>query len=1355
MCTAAPPTFKVGLTQDEKELYSQLFRSLDPERSGIVTGEKARSTFEKSGLPPSILGEIWQLADNSNMGFLSQFGFCFAMRLIGYTQSGQYPTAQLAETPGPLPKFSGLVIPSQLVPQGTSNSLLQTQPSAYVPQNNQLSSQQDAISPVSAADFERFSLMFEKTTGSKSSPLDGNAAKEILTKAKLPTVTLGQIWSLVDVNNKGQLDLPAFVMAMHLIHGLLSGSLKQLPPFLPDHLWKSVRAQETPSTASFNNQSFSSQITNPAITTGSVPLARQETANQEWIVSPLQREQFNSIFEGLDTAKTGSLGPEQVANFLKTSRLDQQDLAVIWDLADIENTGTFTKLEFSIALFLVNRRRAGMALPNIVPGSLIASLRSVEPPKEAPIPVQAPPATGTTSIPITTEAKTSTIDELADIFGSPAAPATPVKSPPPIQSRAPLQQRTSSSDLTSSQPKLKSLLTSSFAPTSEFGKSLMALQPPIASPSLIGDDVAPAPKQVQETTSTSSEPAVTANTHASVGISDPASSAAQQNTRPLNTRTTAVDYEALRNVPAPPRSRGSYVPPPTQNQIPNQGTGYFLPAELPPASSKQENTDLLADAETAGKLSEANTDIANISNQVKSLTTQTSNLHEKKIRAEQELTRILKLKEDIDAKLKLLRTSYANEVKQVEQVETTLGTAKEEAEALRSEASIAEAKLNHLSGELHEKQLLVEEHQKTNSTLREKLGNVNAEIAELTKQLEAKAADGVRLENEANVRKSQHHVALVKIDELKNSLKEAESKNEHLQLEIHRLQKEESEAVARAKELENSNNAAKSETTNLEKNLEEHKKSHSLTTAAAVAAGAAGAAVLGAVGLGAAGLGSDKGTSTEAKEIQSAEPEFTAPALAVENPEQINDENDDIDSLYQKPDMEKSHVKEEVTVPEATVVPGSFPEPDVPAETEKEVVEPINTSDEPTIPPPAPPVAALVDEVVEHPAQDMTGLDDIEQRGGENPDFEAPTEYEQEETSQVNDKFPDISNEFDNFGSVVQASTNSYKPTEGGTSVETPVTSPDVSEYRFQSSNVVGGMVGMPGVLVGVQRTDSLTSSIQNNPSMSVRDDNIDEVSDRDVLDEVTLPLDQPEIKTSADGERSSSGAGSFEIVNSEEAKGHTGSVSHEQQMHPLSQSHKISETDISNSQNEEEFPPIRELDYDESSSDDDQSFEDKYDDAVDEVGQLKTSTEDFDGDFDNLRPATEEFPNKSADDMFGDEFDDLKVAEVDIGDDIDPVDISINDQFTEANPTAANQGTHFDAVDSHNDEWEQLFAGFGNVSPLTQPVAVNPAVDNPDHDLAIAELTGMGFSKDDVIKALERENWDVEAATNYLLDHA
>lgn len=174
-------------------------------------------------------------------------------------------------------------------------------------------------------------------------------------------------------------------------------------------------------------------------------------------------------------------------------------------------------------------------------------------------------------------------------------------------------------------------------------------------------------------------------------------------------------------------------------------------------------------------------------------------------------------------------------------------------------------------------------------------------------------------------------------------------------------------------------------------------------------------------------------------------------------------------------------------------------------------------------------------------------------------------------------------------------------------------------------------MVGMPGVLVGVQRTESLTSSVQNNAALSVRDDNIDEISDRETLEnadssEETAPntantgsFDSAERQHL---EGSDKGSSSFEIVNAEEAR--------------------------SPEHGNDEFPPIRELDYQESDSSDD-GEDQTFDDAVDSLqkqeklyqgsstvgrevdsapSERAQSTRDSnfdDFDFDNLQPAAPE----------------------------------------------------------------------------------------------------------------------------------
>lgn len=1357
--STSQPSFKVGLTQEEKKLYSQLFKSLDPEGKGIVTGEKARTTFEKTGLPPNILGEIWQLADHNNVGFLTQFGFCYAMRLIGYTQAGQFPSAGLADQPGPLPKFASpnpaSPSPSQLAPQLTSSSLLHTQPSSLIPQNTATQQLQplDPIGPVSHADYERFKQMFVKTTGSELVPLNGNAAKDILMKAKLPTATLGQIWGLVDVNNKGSLDLPAFVVAMHLIHGLLSGNIKNLPPFLPEVVWQSVdsaRLAESQGSRQVSQASVSSQL--------STIRHPPSSESSEWTVTSQQKQMFDSMFDNLDKQKSGQLTPDQVANFLMTSRLGQQDLATIWDLSDIQNTGIFTKLEFSIALFLVNRKRSGLPLPNVVPDALIKSLSGQQASSQQPQPpqqkqAQAKPEQSAANpysydqgnAPVTPAKNKSSMDELADIFGSssPAPPAKPA-----------LEQRTSSSDLTASElPKVRKQLTSSFKPTSTFGQSLLSQQQPKQQqapepPSLIGDDVplspaspAPTPK---ETPAPPQAPAQAQTTG-----QYPSQSQHQDSQK-------SVDYEALRSVPPPPPKRGAepagqesnffsterVASPASQQPTPQQP----IPQQHSNQPAGPANPDLLADSEVSGQLSQANTDIANISNQVRSLTNQTSNLHEKKTRADQELTRILAIKLEIDNKLKTLRASYANEVKQVEQVEATLQNAREETEALRSEASISEAKLNNVSGELHEKQVAVEELQKTNSSLREKLGSLNAEIVEVEKTLEAKTTENKKLSNDVNVKKSQVQVSLVKVDEIKQKISEFEASTRRLQEEQANLEKQDSDLQQEAKSLQTKHD-----------DIREHGVSQSsgsnfgIGAAVTAAAGAAiGAGVAGAHALG----GNSEEKQDEPKEFNSPLPsqdsnvhQFSPAQVIPGSLDHLNDSSADTTA-------EATHEAANEATQQTEVMPGN---------------------EEPS-------VGALVDEVKETPAQDMTGVDDF--NAAEHEDVGQKqidsAEVKFPDMDDIKDKFPEVPYDSGSTNRTAPSSvaTDYYKRTDDSERSETPVTSPNSSDYQFQSSSagVVGSMVGMPNVLVGVQRTDSLTSSIQNNPSMSVRDDNIEDVSERETLSgevpvspaasQVPRSQKEPEGQESSEGERISSGVELFEIVNADEARGLEPRQSPEGPTHPLAQSHiqsTESQDDVRPGHaDDDEFPPIRELEIDESSSDDEP--DDRFDDAVDHLnsGAQAGGRDEFDEFEDDLKPAAQE--NGQGLDGFDDEFDDLQAAHADQGEDFDggEGDFSIDNHFTGADDIAAAPGQPSFAQaggaskPETNDEWEQLFAGFGNAGPSqAAPVPESTTQTDPSKDLAIQELVGMGFEEGVVTDALQKENWNVEAATNYLLDHA
>lgn len=1333
--TLATPTFKVGLTSEEKKLYSQLFKSLDPEGTGIITGEKARSTFEKSGLPPAILGEIWQIADQNNLGFLTQFGFCHAMRLIGYTQSGQHPTSTLGETPGPLPKFANLnlVQPPPLQPQSTNSSFMQSQPSAIVPQNTATlqSKPQDPISSISSSDYQKFSQLFIKTVGSPKGELSGNKARDIFMKAKLPTTTLGQIWGLVDRDNSGKLDMPSFIIAMHLIHGLLSGVIKQLPPFLSENVWQSVQAPEANLQPQGSRQASYNSINSQQTTVRHPPSAGTQSQFQQpqsphrdvstpqgansWTVTPTIKQQYDSIFDNLDKSKSGQLSPDQVASILMTSKLNQQDLATVWDLADIQNTGIFTKLEFSIALFLVNKRLAGDKLPNIVPDSLIDSIKNIgEPQHQSNSDNRNAPQVK----PI--ERQKTAMDDLVDIFGPTSNTSSAVPAVSPTNSSAhhdvsrSLEKRTSSSDLShpGDLPKVRKNLSQSFQPTSSFGQTLMNKHQSFTptkeekvEEDLLGEDV---------------------------------HHEAEPRSPPPVPESKKINYDALRSVPPPPvKSQPSTIGSVSSPANQSSASGYQSPPPVPvhnhnvggvsrEGSFQQQkalpsqNDDLLADAnpEISGQLSQATSDIANLSNQIKSLTTQTSGLHEKKSRAEQELSKILSTKQDIGNKLKTLRSSYESEVQQFNQVESNLATAKEETEALRSETSISEARFNSLTSDLNEKQVTMENLQKENAALKEKLGNLNAENAELQKQTELRTSELQQLTNKLSVTKSQVQVALVKNQELKNKLLELENSSKNLQKEVDQAEQQHSDFQNESKNLSQQHE-------DLSKFQPSKENSGLFGNAKGLAVGAGvGSAIAGVAGMVGHSMGHDESSTSNRDEQQ----------------ESYNQNASDEQSF-------SSRFK----------------------------------------------VSDLVDEVRDKPSADLTGVDDLENVNKDASSFPNASEQNNEQaTDEFRDRFPRLSTnestEENNTNATAPSSTVMTEDTDGN---ETPVTSPSNSDFQFPEGSNAGigaGMAGMPGMLVGVQRTDSLTSSVQNNAALSVRDDNIDEVSDRDTIDNLTAPntagtavVTHNEFKNDNNQEESSdklsSGVESFEMVNSDDVRDQynsqdkqfgTGNRESFVMRNPLN---VREDSDLPNPSIDDEFPPIKELDYDESSSDD-ESQNDNYDDAVDnlpsqskEAPVNQASQDDFDSAFNDLQPAA---PENHGRDLFADEFDNLEAAQVDdnLNDEFEGQnqDIGFSEDFTNEplsqSDASYSQFNHQSAEQSNknsNDEWEQLFAGFGNAEPTSQKVQEHSEAtqSNSSQYDVIQELVGMGFDENTAARALAKENGNLEAATNYLLDNA
>ncbi|KAL2089514.1 hypothetical protein ACEWY4_014202 [Coilia grayii] len=78
------------ITEEQREYYTNQFRSLQPDLGGLILGTVAKNFFTKSKLPIPELSHIWELSDVDRDGALTFPEFCTAFHLIVARKNG-YP----------------------------------------------------------------------------------------------------------------------------------------------------------------------------------------------------------------------------------------------------------------------------------------------------------------------------------------------------------------------------------------------------------------------------------------------------------------------------------------------------------------------------------------------------------------------------------------------------------------------------------------------------------------------------------------------------------------------------------------------------------------------------------------------------------------------------------------------------------------------------------------------------------------------------------------------------------------------------------------------------------------------------------------------------------------------------------------------------------------------------------------------------------------------------------------------------------------------------------------------------------------------------------------------------------------
>lgn len=420
----------------------------------------------------------------------------------------------------------------------------------------------------------------------------------------------------------------------------------------------------------------------------------------DWVVTPRDKDDFDRIFSRLDTLNRGFITGDQAISFFSNSRLPEDLLAQIWDLADINREGSLNKDEFAVAMFLTRQQRNNKdgrdPLPQTLPPNFV------------------PPS-------------------MRRLQAAPAQPSFP-----------------------------------DFGSTDNVAASKPASEDPFG----LGDAFTKPPSQIAQSTGDS----------ALLGSSPPA--------RKVSPQTTSLPHPQSSFVPISSYGQTLMTPHPTG---PSNSTGVSENRKTSQKSPFGTN-DLLGDNDpvVSKKLTHETMELANLSNQVSTLTSHMQEVKSKSASTEEGLSKAQAQKRDFEVRLSQLRSAYEQEVLAVNALDERLASSRIEIKQLEQEFSLVDGLYQDAQNQHRQLVGALEADQQENIRLKERIRQTNNELNELKPQLEKTRSE------------LRHQKGLVTINKKQLSINESEREKLRSDLE------------ASSKELEDSRREAEESSRDLE-----------------------------------------------------------------------------------------------------------------------------------------------------------------------------------------------------------------------------------------------------------------------------------------------------------------------------------------------------------------------------------------------------------------------------------------------------------------------------------------------------------------------------------------------------------
>ena len=216
---------------------------------------------------------------------------------------------------------------------------------------------------ISAVESAAYSKLLKLADTQGSNVVTPQVAVAFLSKSKLPQETLGKIWTLSDVENKGLLNQQAFFRALKLIACAqaslpIATSSLSLPTALPS--FEGIDLTTVGTRIPFTN---TGDVSSPVVAS-----------------STLTKDEFDRFVGFFQQAKptAGLLAGDTARDLFLKSNLPIETLGKIWTLVDPSGSGKIPLSQFVVAMVLITRLRTSQiaTVPNSIPTELWQSVSS-------------------------------------------------------------------------------------------------------------------------------------------------------------------------------------------------------------------------------------------------------------------------------------------------------------------------------------------------------------------------------------------------------------------------------------------------------------------------------------------------------------------------------------------------------------------------------------------------------------------------------------------------------------------------------------------------------------------------------------------------------------------------------------------------------------------------------------------------------------------------------------------------------------------------------------------------------------------------------------------------------------------